>query len=414
MAGDTAQSKSANEGTVTGVVAGYSYGLTPDAFLSLGSMEGVFEPVVSRDEAPAEKPLVKYWPGYAFAGGIAIVAYLAQVLPFAPFTVGSGDAIRHPISASIIAVIVGLLFRNLLPLPDSIKPGCKHVVKKVIPIAIVCAGAGLSLTNLRTAGVGMLFIVATAIFVALVGGYYIGRLCGLGPKTAMLIGAGTGICGNSAIVAVAPLLDAEDEDLVLSIGTVNLFGLLAMLAWPAIGSMLTITDYNFGVWAGTSIHAVPQVVAAGYAVSADAGAVATFVKLVRVTMLAPMVFILALMYAKRHKGEEGKLTTHYARLVPWFVWGFVIVAGLHTLGLIPVLDFNLSDALTAGGSTVTFPLDHGIKTLGKLLLTIAMAAIGLEVNVRQLAGVGGRAILAGFLATVLLGAVSLMMIQVVL
>lgn len=391
--------------------------LNSDAFLSLGSMEGIYEPLVSA-AAPAatvsKRALLA--PGYVLAAGVAALAYMAHVLPWAPFTVADGSGVRHPVSATIIAILVGLACRNLLSLPDAIRAGCKHAVKKVIPLAIVLTGAGLNLADLGAVGLTALSITVVCIVVAVVGAYYIGRLLGLNWKTSLLLGAGTGICGNSAIVAVAPLIDAEDDDLVLSIGAVNLFGLVAMLIWPVVGGMLELSDEMFGVWSGTSIHAVPQVVAAGFAYSPEAGTLATLVKLVRVTMLAPLVFVLAILYAKHHRGDpssSGELTVHYTRLVPWFVWGFVLLAVCNTLGLLPTLNFQLSGILsgTDGATTVSAPVAKWMTGAGKICLTLAMAAIGLEVNLRALAGVGGRALRAGLISTALLGALSLILIM---
>lgn len=142
------------------------------------------------------------------------------------------------------------------------------------------------------------------------------------------------------------------------------------------------------------------------------GATATLVKLVRVTLLAPMVFVLALMHAKHvptgNTGEQ-KLAIHYARFVPWFVWGFVALAVLNTFGMIPTLDFELA-GFWGEATPASVPPASALKMVGKILLTLAMAAIGLEVNVRQLASVGARAISAGFISSVILAAASLTLI----
>lgn len=401
-----------------GVDLAASYGLTADAFLSLGSMEGIYDPVVSTPAVgvkPEERAIV--WPGFVLASLVAGAAYAIHYLPFAPFGVMGQSSVRHPISPAIIAILIGLLIRNTVTLPAATKAGCKSAVKKLIPFAIVLTGAGLSLGALSSIGFPAFVITIVCIAVALSSGYYLGRALGLSPKTAILLGAGTGICGNSAIIAVAPLIEAEDDDVALSVGAVNLFGLLAMLVWPVVGAWLTLSDEQFGVWAGTSIHAVPQVVTAGFAHSAEAGALATLVKLVRVAFLAPMVFLLALAYAKHHQnGDEtgGKLTVRYARIVPWFVWGFVALAFMNSAGFIPTLHFQVSDFFTGASFPLEVDLTHTLSKAGKILLTVAMAAIGLEVNVRQLASVGGKAVTAGFITTIILGAVSLLLIMLLI
>jgi uncharacterized integral membrane protein (TIGR00698 family) len=400
----------------TGSASAFARSLSAEALLSLGSMEGLISHVVEPSAAAPARAWVKLVPGYALSISIAIVAYLLHELPIAPFSViGDGGVLRHPISAAIIAVLLGLLIRNTLVLPDSLKPGCKSAIKTFIPIAIVLTGGGLNLAVLATVGAKALGIVLICIAVALTGGYYLGRVCRLSHKTSLLIGAGTAICGNSAIVATAPLLDAEDDDIVLSIGTVNLFGLLAMLVWPALGRMASLGSDGFGLWAGTSIHAVPQVVAAGFAYSADAGTLATLVKLVRVACMAPMVFVLALIHTRRHAADVSRssLVVNYARLLPWFVWGFMILSAANTLGLLPALSFRPAGFLGAS-QPITVNLDQLCTWAANLLLTMDMAAIGLEVNVRQLVAVGGQALLAGLLATILLGGVSLILILVFL
>ncbi|MCP4247031.1 MAG: putative sulfate exporter family transporter [bacterium] len=393
--------------------------LSAEAFASLGSMEGVYEPIVEVTTAAPEQagPLRGVRPGYVAAAVVAALAYGLHYLPMPPFRVVSESVARHPISAAIIAILLGLGVRNLLPVPASVADGCKGLVKRVIPYAIVLTGAGLNLRHLASVGLPALGITVLCMILAIAVAYYFGRMLGLGDKLAMLIGAGTGVCGNSAIVAVAPLIDAEDEDLVLSIGTVNLFGLLVMLACPLIGAVLVLSQDAFGVWAGTTIHALPQVVAAGFAHGPDAGALATLVKLVRVALLAPLVFALAVLYARHHsepKRQGREVIVHYARFVPWFVWAFTAMALLGTLGVIPELRFASGGILGGPGEQVTVSLVGLFTQAGKLLLTLAMAAIGLEVDVRLLARVSGRAVVTGLVSSIALCAGSLGLIYLLM
>ena len=327
-----------------------------------------------------------FWVPCLLATAVTLFAYLVHFAPFAPFTVPGGG---HPISTAMIAILIGLVVRNTTGMPLTLVAGCKTVVRRSIPLAILCTGAGLNLAHLMSVGPTVLSITLACVMFATASTYFIGRLFGLGHKTAILLGAGTGICGNSAIVAVAPLIDAEDDDIALSVGAVNLLGLLAMLTLPALGSWLSIGGEEFGVWAGSSIHAVPQAVTAGFALGPEAGAMATLVKLVRVAMLAPMVFVVA---ALRLRGS-GERRTSCVGLIPWFVWGFLACATLGTFGLIP---------------TTT------ISAAGKTLLTLAMSAIGLGVDIRHFTSVGGKAIAAGLVSTVTLAAASLMLITLLM
>lgn len=384
--------------------------LSPEAALSLGSMEGVYD-------APARPApsIPGRWVGYLLAAAAAGAAYGLHYLPIAPFTLDTASGgTRHPIGAAIIAIILGVVIANTIKLPRQVVAGAKEIVRSVIPYAIVCVGAGLNLVAISEAGLSALSIMLGAVLFAYGAAYLVGRLLGLPHKTATLLGVGTGICGSSAIVAAAPLIDAEDEDLVLSVGAVNLLGLIMMLLLPAFAPLIGLTAEHFGVWCGASIHAVPQVLAAGdaYYIGGDDAAKsaewATLIKLGRVALLAPLVFVLALMHARRRaqSGSGDSVTVRYHQLVPWFIWGFIIMAALATKGWLPHLSFG------EGGQSIASA--DVIKFAGKLLLTFAMAAIGLGVNLRLMMGVGGRAVIAGTISSVLLAITALGLIYVLL
>ena len=341
------------------------------------------------------------WQGYLLSVVVAALAYALHYLPFPPFRVMSASGARYPVSAAIIAIVGGVLVRNLLPLPTSSVESAKGLARRLIPLTIVLTGAGLNLLRVATVGYTALFITLVCIAVSMAATLWIARLLGVWHRTAILIGAGTAICGTSAIVAVAPLVEAEDQDLMLSIGTINILGLVLMFALPAAGGLMHLRDDTFGVWAGTTIHAVPQVVAAGFAYSPSAGGLATLVKLVRVTLLAPFLFIVGYLYARR-KGSQVSIP--YARLVPHFVYGFLALSLLNTLSLLPVLQFRFG----------SLPLSEALTNIGELMLTLSMAAMGLEVNVRFLAHTGGRAVLTGTAASLILCAVSLLLIRLLL
>ena len=205
------------------------------------------------------------------------------------------------------------------------------------------------------------------------------------------MGAGTSICGTSAIVAVAPVIDADHDDLLLSVSTVNLLGLLLMLALPLLGGWTGMRNDQFGVWAGSTVHAVPQAVTTGFAFGGDSGAIATLVKLVRVTLLAPFILLVALVFRKRRAGVKMQLS----KLLPAFIYGFAALAVINTLGLLPELTFR---ALGARGP-ITIALAKVLAEAGNLLLTLSMAAMGLEVNMRFLLRTGGPALATGALAS---------------
>ena len=389
----------------------YYGSLDEEALASLGSMEGLEVPIVVTRTAPAKSKPARpsIWPGYAAALLVAAAAYAVHYLPFAPFRVASEFGVRRPVSAAIIAILLGAVARNVFRLPHAILEGCKGIVRKIIPVTIVLTGFSLNLTSIAAVGAPALVIILACIGIATASAYAFGRMMKLWKRTALLIGAGTAICGNSAIVAVAPLIDATDEDLMLSMSTINLLGLPLMFLFPLAGTMMGLSDQAFGVWAGTSIHAVPQVVAAAFAFSPGAGTIATLVKLVRVALLAPFTFVLAILYARRKR--TGGVTVRYSRLVPPFFWGFVGAALLNTLGLIPALEFHPTWRASGAFSISTA---GALVEAGNLLLTLAMAAMGLEVDVHFLARVGGRALLTGVVSCLVLCAASLALIRLLL
>lgn len=361
--------------------------MSDEALLSLGSMEGLAE------TAGAGARVKPVWPGYLAAAILAAIAYSIHYLPFAPFLSGN----RRPISASIIAIIAAVAVRNLFPVPRAILAGCKHIVRTVIPGAIVLTGAGMNLVHAANTGLPVLAIIAVSMTAAAASAIWFGRLLGLTSKTSALIGAGTAVCGTSAIVAAAPLVQAEDEDLTLSVGAVSLLGFLSMFLLPAAGSWLDLSQQQFGVWAGASIHAVPQVVAAGFTYGDEAGAMATLVNLARVALLAPFLLCLAFV-----GGRSSGTRPAVRAMIPGFVWGFLLLAVLHTLRLLPALSWD------------DFGTRLAISEIANWLLTLAMAAIGLEVNLKLLVRAGGMALAAGAAATAVLCATSFALIRALL
>ncbi len=364
-------------------------------------MEGsVYLPAVER--RPPE-PRVKLapkpvWPGWLAAIGVAALAYAIHYLPFAPFRVGT----RRPISAAILAILIGALAANFLPLGIKVLHGAKDCVRRAIPLAIVLTGASLSFANATAVGWRAFVIIVVTMTSAMASAYLIGRMLKLSPGASVLIGAGTAICGNSAIIAVAPLIDAEDRDVMLSIGAINILGLVLMFVSPFAGGMLGMNDQAYGVWAGTTIHAVPQAVAAGFAFSERAGGLATLVKLVRVALLAPLLLILAFAYAG---SKKDRVKVHYSRLIPPFLWGFLALFALNSLGFLPLLGFQ--SGYSVSSSSI-------LTEAGNLLLTLSMAALGLEVNVRVLAKAGGVAMAVGALTCLATCAASYIIIRALL
>jgi uncharacterized integral membrane protein (TIGR00698 family) len=369
-------------------------------------MEGAYSrPFVEKvGPKPVTKPAAKLptWPGWLAAAAVSALAYAIHYLPFEPFRVEGAAGVRRPVSAAILAIFARAIAGNFLPLGKAVLEGAKHVARRTIPLTIVLTGATLSFANARAAGFRACVVIVGTMTASLAAAWIFGKLFGVWPRTSVLIGAGTAICGNSAIVAVAPLIDAEDRDVMLSMGAINVLGLVLMFVSPLLGAAMGFNDEGYGVWAGSTLHAVPQAVAAGFAFSERAGGLATLVKLVRVALLAPLLVVLAFAYARSRK---DRITVHYGRLVPPFLWGFFALFLLNSFGLLPALQFQ--NGYRVASADV-------LAEAGNLLLTLSMAAMGLEVNLKLFVKVGGAALAAGAAASVVACATSWALIRALL
>lgn len=296
-----------------------------------------------------------------------------------------GRAIIEPL---VLAILVGMVVR-LVQRPGMARDaGARFVAKDVLELAICLLGATMDVPRLFASGPALAFGIAAVVAGALSAGYAIGRVVGLPPKLATLVACGNAICGNSAIAAVAPVIGADREDVAASIALTAVLGVLAVLGLPLLMPLLGYTNYQYGVLAGLTVYAVPQVLAASFAVSVLSGQVATVVKLARVLMLGPVVLFFSV---RANASGDHPVRARRGAVVPWFVIGFVVLAALRSIGAVP-------DAAASGA-----------KTIAAWLTIAAMAALGLESDLRAVRRVGARVTLAvgGSLATLLALAMSL-------
>jgi uncharacterized integral membrane protein (TIGR00698 family) len=230
--------------------------------------------------------------------------------------------------------------------------------------------------------------IALVVALALSASFLIGRAMGLPWKMATLIACGNSICGNSAIAAVAPVIGASSADVAASIAFTAVLGVITVLTLPLVGEALGMSLVQYGTLAGMSVYAVPQVLAATVPVGALAAQVGTLVKLVRVLMLGPVVLVLSIVAHRAAAGEGKKPGLTFGKMVPWFITGFLGMIVLRSFGLIPEL------------------LLAPIAMLAGALTTIAMAALGLGVDVRVVAKSGARVTATVTLSLVALIAIS--------
>ena len=381
----------------------------------LDYMEGGGSDVVSLPSAkPAAVPAPKkdhpIW-GVLTSIGVTVVAIWLSEVNVPPFTLAGG---RHPIEPVMLAIVLGMILSNCWTLPKAIQPGLKFSVKKLLPLGIVLLGARLDYREMLKVGAEGLILSILETVVALVLLLLLTRLLKLPRKLGVLLGVGTAICGGTAIVATAPVIEAEEKDVVFSVATVTLLGLIAMFTLPIIGHLLQLTDKQFGIWAGLAIHQTPQVVAAGFAYSDESGQTATIVKLARVCLLAPVVFIIGVVYARRKAKETGvgeRKKMNYFHLFPMFVVGFLAVALLNTIGLLPKLTFHIAQGGLLSPGDRDWNLAGSLEQISKVCIIISMAGVGLETKFAAMRQTGLKPFVASLVAVLVVAVMVLGLIK---
>lgn len=307
---------------------------------------------------------------------------------------------QKPVSAVVIAIVTGMVIRAMVGPRPSFVPGLSFSVKKILRLAIILLGFDLKLTSILTTGTGTLGIILATVVTGILSAVYLGKALGLKEELSTLIGTGTAICGATAIVAAAPAVGADDSDVSYAIGTITIFGILAIFAYPFMGRVLMMTDAQFGTWAGTAVHETAQVLAAGFAFSDAAGKVAAVVKLTRTVLLAPLVVVLGAMYAQKSSGRVS--VSDAMKSFPYFVFWFLAASVVRTL----------VDGAVAGPSATTWHAFLSlVKEASKFLVVVAMASTGMMADFAKMKQVGIKPFMSGLVASVVVGALSLFLVR---
>ncbi len=336
------------------------------------------------------KKMTTVLPGFLIAILIAFCAqFIENTLPI------------HLIGGSVIALFIGMILNNFWK-PASLAPGLKFTSKKVLKFAIILLGASLSIQTILTVGRLSLTVMCFTLLTCFGGGYFIGKALGLNWKLSNLISAGTGICGGSAIAALAPAIDAEDTDIAYALSATFLFDMVMIVLFPIMGRVLELSDMAYGLWAGTAVNDTSSVVAAGYAYTEAAGDFATMVKLTRTLSIIPVVLIFsyinirikqkeALMKNASDMTESGRAakSVNIMTLIPWFILGFVGLAIINSFGVIPA------------------SVSASAKELSKFLMVAALAAIGLNTNFKDMKKSGFTPMVHGFIISLLVVVVAI-------
>ncbi len=294
---------------------------------------------------------------------------------------------RAWLESLVLAILIGTAVRSVLRPDDRFSLGIRFSAKTLLEIAVVLLGASVSARAVMAAGPMLLAGIVGVVVVAITASYGIGRALGLEHKLATLVACGNSICGNSAIVAAAPVIGATAGDIAASIAFTAVLGVVVVLLLPLLVPLLHLSDTQYGVLAGLTVYAVPQVIAATAPVATLSVHVGTLVKLVRVLMLGPVVIALSL----GRRDAEGRRPS-LNQMVPLFVIGFLVLMMLRSAGAIP--------AVVLGPTA----------TVATWLTIISMAALGLGVDVRSVANAGGRVTAAVVLSLLVLGTISVALI----
>jgi len=298
--------------------------------------------------------------------------------------------------ASIIALFLGTAINSFFH-PAWIQPALKFTSKKILKVAIVLLGASLSVHTVMSVGKMTFFVMLFTFAMCFGGGYFVRRLFGLNWKLGNLISAGTGICGGSAIAAIAPVIDADDKDIAFAMSSTFLFDMVMVALYPLMGKALGMSDIAYGIWAGTSVNDTASVVASGYAFSEIAGDFATMVKLTRTIAIIPTVLVFAYigtrMKQKELRAESGGRRVNLLKIIPWFIGGFLALAILNSVGYIP-------------------PAASGIlKGTSKFLMVTALGAIGLSTSITDFRRAGLRPMFYGITIDTLVTVTALVVIR---
>lgn len=331
---------------------------------------------------------LKLLSGIALSVAIAAVAcFIEGLMPI------------HLIGGAVIAMFIGMVVNYFIGKNSFIASGVKFTSKKVLKFAIILLGLSLNINTILYVGKMSLVVMIFTLATCFGGGYFIGKALGLNWKLSNLISAGTGICGGSAIAAIAPTIDADDSDVAYAMSATFLFDMAMIVLFPIMGKAMGMSAEAFGIWAGTAVNDTSSVVATGYAFSEAAGDFATMVKLTRTLSIIPTVLTFALiqMNLKRKEaikcgGDEKQIKTNFSfkKIFPWFILGFLAMSVVASIFTLP------AEVVTT------------TKSISKFLMVSALAAIGLNTSFKDMKKSGIRPMIHGFIISALVVVVALL------
>jgi uncharacterized integral membrane protein (TIGR00698 family) len=364
---------------------------------------------------PVEE-IPKFIPGIILTGVLVIVAISAADW------LNDIWAYQGVISSILVAIVLGMMVRNSVGLPEIFLPGVGFATDRLLKLGIILMGVRLSFSDVATLSVWVIPIIIGCVLAGLVVTTAFTRLLGLPDRLGTLIAVGSSICGTSAIVAAAPGVKATDDEAAYAIANITVFGIIAMLAYPYLANLLFSGEIaQAGLFMGTSIPNTAQVAGAGlvfdqsFGSSANAGAadVAVVTKLVRNVMMVGVIPLMAIVYSRRvfdQNGSHSHSRVKILGLFPIFIIGFLLLAMMRSIGDAGVGSGNL--AMGLWGEDAWRTLISNVKDWAGYLLAAAMAGVGLGTSLKTLKGLGLRPFAVGLAATFVVGLTSVLFVLV--
>lgn len=327
----------------------------------------------------------KYSSGILVTVTLAVASvFLSELIPY------------NLIGAGVFALIIGMLLNPLTTKHKILEKGFNFTSKQILRLAIILMGATLSFSQVVEVGKYSLFVMIFTLITAFGGGYLFGKLFKMNWKLSGLISAGTGICGGSAVAAIAQAIDAEDSDIAYAISATFIFDIVMVILFPIMGKYFGMSDLGYGLWTGTAVNDTSSVVAAGYAFSDIAGNFSVIVKLTRTLSIVPVVLIFSYINERLiRKAEEisvagdGTVAIHERKKVdikkifPWFILMFLGMVAIKSMGILP-------EGLTSS-----------ISKISKFFMVMSLGAIGLKTNFKKLSKSGFAPMFHGFIISAL-------------
>ncbi|OAB38707.1 hypothetical protein PMSD_06745 [Paenibacillus macquariensis subsp. defensor] len=326
--------------------------------------------------------------GFALGIGLTlIIAIIAKGLSGFPFLTIMGQL--------VIAILIGITWRALIGVPDAINMGINFSSKKLLRLGIILLGMRLNLIDIFQAGIKVFLIAVIVITCTLIVVYGMAKLFKVEKRLSILTACGTAICGAAAVVAIAPQIKANDDETAIGAAIVAILGTIFTLIYTFIYPFLGLTPFGYGIFSGATLHEIAHTIAAAASGGNEAVDIAVIVKLTRVAMLVPIAILIGIWNKRLERKEQGGHNKFSWKSIPipWFILGFLLVSGVNSLGFVPM------------------PIANSIVTIAYLLIAMAMAGLGLNVDLVAFKRLGMRPFAAGLIGSVILSCLGFMLVH---